>query len=108
MMYYIQLKGNVVRFLDKLDKNTRIQIDKAITELKYDPQTKGKFIGSLYSGIVFYEKRIKAGGGIRIYFSVMPEMVTINKIEYEGLVPVHKIGTKKTQKKDIRNLKRKS
>lgn len=105
-VYYINIKSNVERFLQSLDISVRIQVDKALISLKYYPETKGKNLGSLYSGVVFYEKRISAGGGIRIYYSVLPGIVIVDKIEYEGVVPVHKVGTKKTQRRDIVDVKR--
>lgn len=106
MDYYVDIKEDALIFLKKLDKSVREQVEKAILSLKFDPVRKGKFLGSLNSGLPFYELRIFAGGGIRVYYTILPGKVTISEIEYAGRVPVHRIGNKKSQKKDIAKMKK--
>ena len=103
-MYYILVKENAKRFLDTLDSNIKMQITKAFVSLQTDPMRKGKILGGLFSGVTFFEKKIFVGKGYRIYYTVSFERVTVLKIDYEGTITVHRTGSKKTQKKDIKKL----
>ena len=103
-MYYILLKETAKRFLDKLDSNTREQITKSFVSLQTDPMRKGKILGGIYSGATFFEKRLFFGRGYRVYYTVNFERVVILRIDYEGSVAIHRIGDKRTQKKDIKKL----
>lgn len=106
MDYYVHLKENAQRFLDKLDKTVRVEVYKALVSLKVEPMRKGKCLGSLNSGVPFFEKRIFAGGGIRIYYAVLMGKVVVMELEYAGKVEVHRIGNKKSQKKNIAEVKK--
>ncbi len=107
-MFYFRVitKEKVEKFLKKLTPEIKKQIDKAIKSLRIDPMRKGKILGSLYSGLVFFEKRIYAGGGYRIYYTVDERNIIICDIEYLGIVDVELVGSKKTQKKDLKYLKK--
>ena len=104
--FFILIKDSAQHEIDEFDRSTRRQIYKAIRSLKFDPEHKGKPLGSFNSGMHFYEKRIFSGGGIRIYYSVDDEKVVIVEIQYLGKTTIHKVGHKKNQRKDIANLKR--
>lgn len=104
MAYYIDVKPQAKKFLEALDPQTKKEADKAIAQLKYYPQTKGKYLGSLNSGVPFFEKRLKKAG-IRIYYAVISLIVVIEEVEYEGRAPILNIGNKKTQKRDILRIK---
>jgi putative component of toxin-antitoxin plasmid stabilization module len=106
MDYLVNIKTDALIFLNSLDHSLRQKVEKQVLALKYEPISKGKYIGSLNSGVVFYEKRIFLGSGFRVYYSVLPEQVTILQIQYLGTVNVHKIGDKKTQRRDIADLEK--
>ena len=105
-MYFVQYNENVILFLKKITISDRIKIEKAIVELRFYPKTKGKFIGKSKNGVSFFEKRLFSGKGYRIYYSVFEGQLVIDTIVYSGRALIHKIGDKKTQKEDIKKLKK--
>jgi mRNA-degrading endonuclease RelE of RelBE toxin-antitoxin system len=108
MSYYIDIKEEANIFLAKIDENTRFKLKKAIFELSEYPQTKGKILPfSGNSGLTFFEKRLFFGGGYRVYYTVLPQNVVIDKIVYDGTSSIHNIGDKKSQKKDLKILRSK-
>jgi mRNA-degrading endonuclease RelE of RelBE toxin-antitoxin system len=106
MDFYVDIKEDARYFLSRQDKNIREKLEKAALSLKYEPTKNNKYLGTLDSGLPFYEKRLFFGGGYRIYYTVLIGRVIIDAIIYEGNVDVNRVGTKKSQPKDIAEMKR--
>lgn len=103
MQFYVDIREGAKRFVGKLDHSIQIQVEEAIKNLGTNPMSQGKPLGSTNSGVPFYEKRIMAGGGIRIYFSVLVGRVIVDEIIFDGRVPLYRIGNKKSQQRDIQS-----
>ena len=79
-MYLIELSVRAQDFLEKLDKNVRIRIEKRLKNLENNPITSdSKFIGRENNEMVF-RYRI---GKFRILYKVKenPKMVLVTKID---------------------------
>ena len=96
MKYFIEIGKTAQKQIEWLDKRLRINIEKKIEQLKYNP-TKGKH---LFKN--FYELKAK---NYRIYYSLFRGIIVIEKVYYSGKIVVRKVGTKNRQKQDVRRLK---
>ena len=97
MLYIIDYTLIVERQLLKLDKTTRDIILRKINKLQTTPSKRGKHLTKN-----LYELKHK---NYRVYYVIFHGVVVIDKITYQGKVIVAKIGTKNTQKKDVKELK---
>jgi mRNA-degrading endonuclease RelE of RelBE toxin-antitoxin system len=98
MPYRIVFLEIAEKELLKLDKELQHNIStKIIKKLAVNPK-QGKHLFK-----DFWE--IKAQN-YRLYYSIKDDAIVIEKIEYEGEVTIHKIGTKDSQKRDVKSISR--
>lgn len=96
MRYFIEFTEKADKELNSLmDKRLRKNIWNKIQQLKTNPK-KGKH---LFKNI--YELKAK---NYRIYYELFRGIVVIAKVEYKGKLMVKRIGTKNTQKRDVRKV----
>lgn len=96
MIYRIEIGETANKELSKIkDKKLQKNIKNKIKQLKYNPK-KGKH---LFKN--FYELKAK---NYRIYYVIYKGIIVIEDIEYSGKAIIRKIGTKDSQKRDIKSL----
>lgn len=94
--YFVHISPEAQKKLDKLDKESRINIFKKIEKLKGGQiNNKDHIRGNLFE---FYSD------SHRVYYFVFRGMVVISDIVYDGKILIKDVGTKNTQKKDIKRL----
>lgn len=105
-MFIVEFSKDVEKDISKLNKNIADEIlDILKRELSNNPTTKGKIIGkSIYTGLIYWEKRFYRDGGFRAYYTIVRGVITIEKIEYEGRVNISRITKKKEQKQTLKYL----
>lgn len=96
MRYLVEMTERADKNISKLDNGIQENIKNKIRQLSKNPR-KGKH---LYKN--FYELRAK---NFRIYYELFRGIIVIEKIKYDGKVQVQKVGTKNTQKRDVRRMK---
>lgn len=93
MRYYVEVTDNAKKEIRKLDRSVQVNIKNKINELQNNP-FKGKHIlGN------FYELKAK---NFRVYYEVFRGIIVVEKVEYEGKVKLHGVGTKDCQRRDIK------
>ena len=76
--YEIYVKENVFNRLNKTEQNKRQKIEEELKKLGKDPVSKAKPLGSLYSGVGFFEKKTRK---LKTHFSVITATVFVCKIK---------------------------
>jgi mRNA-degrading endonuclease RelE of RelBE toxin-antitoxin system len=100
MTYFVEITIDASRQLSKMDNSIRERIKAKINSLKNNPDI-GKPIGrSEFLDAMVWELRLFSPN-VRIYYTVHKHEIVIEEIIYEGNVRVHKIGDKRSQRKDI-------
>jgi len=103
MTYLLEITIDASRQLSRLDSAVRERIKAKINSLKETPEI-GKPLGrSEALDAMIWELRMFSPN-VRIYYTVHKRQIVIEEIVYEGKVRVHKIGDKRSQRRDIDRL----
>jgi len=103
MTYFLEITIDASRQLSKMDNSVRERIKAKINSLKENPEI-GKPVGrSETLNAMVWELRMFSPN-VRIYYTVHKCEIIIEEIIYEGKVGVHKIGDKRSQRRDIDGL----
>lgn len=104
MSYFLEITIDASRQLAKLDSSVRERVKAKINSLRDNPEI-GKPVGrSEALDAMVWELRIFSPS-VRIYYTVHKREIVIEEIVYEGKVRVHKIGDKRSQRRDIDDLR---
>jgi len=103
MVYFLEISDEAKEQIASLDKVVGERVKRKIDQLIERP-TLGESVGrsSKLSAMVF-EIRIFSPV-IRIYYIIRRGTIVIQSVEYEGKVRVEKVGDKRSQRRDIRDL----
>ena len=97
-MFFVEFTDAALEDLDDFrDPPTKERLIRIVKkELSNAPSSKGKIIGkSRDTGIIYFEKRFFFGAGYRVYYTILNQVVIIDKVEYEGITRIESASTKK-------------
>lgn len=104
MPYCVEISEEAKQQLDKLDKSIGDRIYRKINVLSENPKMGKPLVRSSRLKTMIWELRMFSPN-IRIYYTIHEGVVIIEKISYEGNVRVHRIGDKRSQRRDIDDLR---
>ena len=103
MPYSVEVSEEAKEQIDKLDKSTGDRIYRKIGALGNNPHIGKPLVRSSKLGAMLWELRLFSPN-VRVYYTIHKREVIIEEIVYEGRVRVHKIGDKRSQRRDISGL----
>jgi mRNA-degrading endonuclease RelE of RelBE toxin-antitoxin system len=103
MPYFIEVSEEAKEQIDKLDKSIGDRIYRKISALGQNPQMGKPLVRSQKLGAMLWELRLFSPN-VRIYYTIHKCEIIIEEVIYEGKVRVHRIGDKRSQRKDIDGL----
>jgi len=106
MTYHVAFTEKAIKQTKKYHKGDIQEIMSLVKEsLSENPTNRGKFFGrSVYTNLLYYEKRLYRDGGLRFYYTIQEGTIIVSEIEYDGRVNVEGMSKKQNQKNVTRGL----
>lgn len=97
MIYLIEIGETAQKQISKLkDRILQKNIKNKIKQLKYNPKKGRHLFKNCYE--------LKANN-YRVYYKVYRGIIVVEQIKYSGKVKIEKLGTKNSQKRDLKFLR---